>query len=179
MTDVNPDFFAWEPFNYDSKMIKNIFMDKVFGGDLNPFGNFYSITILNGKFKGRNILDLGFLLSMPGITTDFLIKLYGGSKRNVPRVYIDGRELLSEISFSQLVILVNALNLSDKLFFLDNSCSVLPGQKLDLNRHNQNLPLKSFFESGNNLKHLLVTDEQAKFIRNYRWNKMKGKIFNI
>jgi glycosyltransferase involved in cell wall biosynthesis len=28
-------------------------------------------------------------------------------------------------------------------------------------------------------KPLLVSDDQAKFIRNYRWNKMKGKIFNI
>jgi hypothetical protein len=161
MTDVNPDFFAWEPFNYNSRMVKNIFMDKVFDVDSNPFKNLYSITILNGKFKGANILDLRFLISR-GITRDFLIELYGGS---VPRVYnVEGRELLSEISFSQLVILVNALNLSDKLFFLDNSCSVLPGQKLDLNRHNQNLPLKSFFESGNNLKDLLVTDEQVEVV---------------
>jgi hypothetical protein len=164
MTDINPNFFSWEPFNYDSKMIKNIFMDKVFGVDSDPFKNLYSITILNGKFKGANILDLGFLLSMPGITTDFLIKLYGGSKRNLHRVYIDGRELLSKISFLQLVILVNALNLSDKLFFLDNSCSVLPGQNPDVKRHNQNLPLKSFFESGNNLKDLLVTDEQVEVV---------------
>jgi glycosyltransferase involved in cell wall biosynthesis len=28
-------------------------------------------------------------------------------------------------------------------------------------------------------KPLLVSDDQAKFIRNYRWNKMKEKIFNI
>jgi hypothetical protein len=161
MTDVNPNFFTWEPFNYDSRMVKNIFMDKVFGVDPDPFKDLYSITILNGKFKGENILDLGFLFMKAGITQDFLIKLYGGSKKNVPRVYIDERELLSKISFLQLVILVNALNLSDKLFFLDNSCSVLPRQNPDVKRHNQNLPLKSFFESGNNLKDLLVTDEQV------------------
>jgi hypothetical protein len=107
---------------------------------------------LNGEFKGKNILDLNFLSTMPGITPDFLIQLYGGV---APKTYDFGEDglLLSRISFSQLVILVNALNLSDKLFFLDNSCSVLQGKPAPVyNRHISNLPLKSFFESGNNLK---------------------------
>ena len=39
--------------------------------------------------------------------------------------------------------------------------------------------IQGFWKAKLNHKPLLVTDEQAKFIRNYRWNKMKGKIFNI
>jgi len=37
--------------------------------------------------------------------------------------------------------------------------------------------LKGFFKAKNNKTPLLVTVEQAKFIRNYRWNKMKEKLF--
>jgi hypothetical protein len=165
MTDVNSDLFAWEPFNYDEKTVKNIFMDKNFSVDRRMSNYSYSITILNGEFKGQNILDLNFLSSR-GITKEFLKNLYEGNLYEgvTIEIYDFGNAglLLSRISFSQLVKLVNALNLSDKIFFLDNSCSVLLGQKLpDLNRHNQNLPLKSFFQSDNNLKDLLVTDEQV------------------
>ena len=39
--------------------------------------------------------------------------------------------------------------------------------------------IQGFWKAKLNHKPLLVTDEQAKFIRNYRWKKMKGKIFNI
>ena len=38
--------------------------------------------------------------------------------------------------------------------------------------------IKGFWKAKSNKKQLLVTDEQAKFIRNYRWKKMKEKIFN-
>mgnify|MGYP000929996025 FL=1 len=37
--------------------------------------------------------------------------------------------------------------------------------------------IQGFWKAKLNHKPLLVTDEQAKFIRNYRWNKMKEKIF--
>ena len=39
--------------------------------------------------------------------------------------------------------------------------------------------IRGFWKAKINKKPLLVTEDQAKFIRNYRWNKMKGKIFNI
>ncbi|WP_072784597.1 glycosyltransferase [Flavobacterium haoranii] len=38
--------------------------------------------------------------------------------------------------------------------------------------------IKGFWKAKSNKKQLLVTDEQAKFIRNYRWKKMKEKILN-
>lgn len=38
--------------------------------------------------------------------------------------------------------------------------------------------IKGFWKAKSNKKQLLVTEEQAKFIRNYRWEKMKEKIFN-
>lgn len=38
--------------------------------------------------------------------------------------------------------------------------------------------IKGFWKAKSNKKLLLVTEEQAKFIRNYRWQKMKEKIFN-
>ncbi len=37
--------------------------------------------------------------------------------------------------------------------------------------------LKGYFKAKNNKTPLLVTKEQAKFIRNYRWKKMKEKLF--
>ncbi|UUV20202.1 helix-turn-helix domain-containing protein [Paenimyroides aestuarii] len=37
--------------------------------------------------------------------------------------------------------------------------------------------LKGFFKAKNNKTPLLVTKEQAQFIRNYRWKKMKEKMF--
>lgn len=37
--------------------------------------------------------------------------------------------------------------------------------------------LKGFFKAKREKKPLLVTDEQAKFIRNYRWKKIKEKLF--
>ncbi|UUV20207.1 glycosyltransferase [Paenimyroides aestuarii] len=37
--------------------------------------------------------------------------------------------------------------------------------------------LKGFFKAKNNKTPLLVTKEQAQFIRNYRWKKMKEKVF--
>lgn len=37
--------------------------------------------------------------------------------------------------------------------------------------------LKGFWKAKSAKKSLLVTDEQAKFIRNYRWKKMKKKLF--
>ena len=159
MTDVNSDLFAWEPFNYDSRMVKNIFMDKIFSVERRMVNYSYSITILNGEFKGQNILDLGFLLSR-GITKEFLKNLYGG--KPIELLDVGKAGLLSRISFSQLVKLVNALNLSDKLFFLDNSCSLLQGKPAPFyDHHNSNLPFKTFFQSDNNLKDLLVTDEQV------------------
>lgn len=39
--------------------------------------------------------------------------------------------------------------------------------------------IQGFWKAKLSKKSLLVSDEQAKFIRNYRWNKMKGKIFSI
>jgi len=36
--------------------------------------------------------------------------------------------------------------------------------------------LKGFFKAKANKKPLLVTPDQAQFIRNYRWMKMKKKI---
>ena len=39
--------------------------------------------------------------------------------------------------------------------------------------------IQGFWKAKLSKKPLLVSDEQAKFIRNYRWNKMKGKIFSI
>jgi len=39
--------------------------------------------------------------------------------------------------------------------------------------------IQGFWKAKLSKKPLLVSDEQAKFIRNYRWNKMKGKIFCI
>ena len=39
--------------------------------------------------------------------------------------------------------------------------------------------IQGFWKAKLRKKPLLVSDEQAKFIRNYRWNKMKGKIFSI
>ncbi|MEZ4787336.1 MAG: glycosyltransferase family 2 protein [Flavobacterium haoranii] len=38
--------------------------------------------------------------------------------------------------------------------------------------------IKGFWKAKSNKKPLLVSEEQAKFIRNYRWKKMKEKIFN-
>jgi glycosyltransferase involved in cell wall biosynthesis len=38
--------------------------------------------------------------------------------------------------------------------------------------------IRGFWKAKFANKPLLVTEEQAKFIRNYRWTKMKGKIFN-
>ena len=38
--------------------------------------------------------------------------------------------------------------------------------------------IKGFWKAKSSKKPLLVTQEQAKFIRNYRWKKMKEKIFN-
>lgn len=38
--------------------------------------------------------------------------------------------------------------------------------------------LKGFWKAKRSKKPLLVTAEQAKFIRNYRWEKMKGKLFS-
>ncbi len=38
--------------------------------------------------------------------------------------------------------------------------------------------IQGFWKAKFSKKPLLVSDEQAKFIRNYRWNKMKGKLFN-
>jgi glycosyltransferase involved in cell wall biosynthesis len=37
--------------------------------------------------------------------------------------------------------------------------------------------IKGFWKAKSTKKPLLVTDEQAKFIRNYRWKKMKEKLF--
>ncbi len=37
--------------------------------------------------------------------------------------------------------------------------------------------IKGFWKAKSNKKQLLVTEEQAKFIRNYRWDKMKKKVF--
>ena len=37
--------------------------------------------------------------------------------------------------------------------------------------------IKGFLQAKNNGKELLVTNEQAKFIRRYRWKKMKEKLF--
>ncbi len=37
--------------------------------------------------------------------------------------------------------------------------------------------IKGFWKAKSNKKRLLVTEEQAKFIRNYRWDKMKKKVF--
>ena len=37
--------------------------------------------------------------------------------------------------------------------------------------------IQGFWKAKLSKKQLLVSDEQAKFIRNYRWNKMKGKLF--
>ena len=37
--------------------------------------------------------------------------------------------------------------------------------------------IQGFWKAKLSKKPLLVSDEQAKFIRNYRWNKMKGKLF--
>lgn len=37
--------------------------------------------------------------------------------------------------------------------------------------------IKGFWKAKSNKKPLLVTEEQAKFIRNYRWDKMKKKVF--
>lgn len=37
--------------------------------------------------------------------------------------------------------------------------------------------LSGFWKAKSAIKSLLVTDEQAKFIRNYRWKKMKEKLF--
>lgn len=39
--------------------------------------------------------------------------------------------------------------------------------------------LKGFWKAKRAKKPLLVTAEQAKFIRNYRWEKMKGKLFSF
>lgn len=39
--------------------------------------------------------------------------------------------------------------------------------------------IQGFWKAKLSKKPLLVSDEQAKFIRNYRWNKMKGKLFNF
>lgn len=39
--------------------------------------------------------------------------------------------------------------------------------------------IKGFWKAKSNNKSLLVTEEQAKFIRNYRWKKMKEKIFKF
>ena len=39
--------------------------------------------------------------------------------------------------------------------------------------------IQGFWKAKLSKKPLLVSDEQAKFIRNYRWNKMKGKVFSI
>lgn len=39
--------------------------------------------------------------------------------------------------------------------------------------------IKGFLKAKSNKKPLLVTEEQAKFIRNYRWKKMKEKIFKF
>lgn len=39
--------------------------------------------------------------------------------------------------------------------------------------------LKGFWKAKRAKKRLLVTAEQAKFIRNYRWEKMKGKLFSF
>ena len=38
--------------------------------------------------------------------------------------------------------------------------------------------IQGFWKAKLNKKPLLVTEDQAKFIRNYRWNKMKAKLFN-
>lgn len=38
--------------------------------------------------------------------------------------------------------------------------------------------LRGFFKAKSKKKPLLVTDEQAKFIRKYRWQKMKDKLFS-
>lgn len=38
--------------------------------------------------------------------------------------------------------------------------------------------LRGFFKAKSEKKSLLVTDEQAKFIRKYRWQKMKDKLFS-
>ncbi len=38
--------------------------------------------------------------------------------------------------------------------------------------------IRGFWKAKFSNKPLLVTEEQAKFIRNYRWTKMKGKIFS-
>lgn len=37
--------------------------------------------------------------------------------------------------------------------------------------------IKGFWKAKSNKKQLLVTEEQAKFIRNYRWEKMKKKVY--
>ena len=37
--------------------------------------------------------------------------------------------------------------------------------------------IQGFWKAKLSKKQLLVSDEQAKFIRNYRWNKMKEKLF--
>ncbi len=37
--------------------------------------------------------------------------------------------------------------------------------------------MKGFFKAKSGRKPMLITEEQAKFIRKYRWQKMKGKIF--
>jgi hypothetical protein len=37
--------------------------------------------------------------------------------------------------------------------------------------------IQGFWKAKLSKKPLLVTDEQAKFIRNHRWNKMKEKLF--
>ena len=39
--------------------------------------------------------------------------------------------------------------------------------------------LKGYFKAKSNKKTLLVTNEQAKFIRKYRWLKMKNKLFSV
>ena len=39
--------------------------------------------------------------------------------------------------------------------------------------------LKGYFKAKSNKKPLLVTNEQAKFIRKYRWLKMKNKLFSV
>ncbi|MSP85332.1 MAG: glycosyltransferase family 2 protein [Flavobacteriaceae bacterium] len=39
--------------------------------------------------------------------------------------------------------------------------------------------IQGFWKAKLSKKPLLVSDEQAQFIRNYRWNKMKGKLFNF
>lgn len=39
--------------------------------------------------------------------------------------------------------------------------------------------LKGYFKAKSNKKPLVVTNEQAKFIRKYRWLKMKNKLFSV